>query len=207
MKVEKIHDKKISVFLSLFDLKERNIDQMELSPHSLRIQSLFLDILEEAYLQQGFDTEGHQLYVEAIPLSNSGFKINITKFIDEDEFQDHHSSGYIISEVNKYFTNTKLNLTMNNELIFKFSSIEIIEPCVNLLNQYNFEKTGLYKFDNEYILTLILSKYNQDNFSNIIAFLSEYGRQEFYSIAYIDEYGEKILTNNALIDLSKYFDI
>lgn len=206
MKVEKIHDKKISVLISTFDLKERNIDQIELSPQSSKIQLLFLDILEEAYLQQGFDTEGYQLYVEAIPLSNSGFKINITKFIDEDEFQDHPSSGYIINEINDYFSKTELNTKMNNELIFTFYSIEMIEPCINLLEQYHFEKTHLYKFNNEYILALTLSSYSQDDFSNMVAFLSEYGTQEFYSIAYIGEHGEKILCNDALVNLKVYFN-
>lgn len=207
MKVEKIHDKKISVYISTFDLRERNIDRIEFYPQNSKIQSLFLDILEEAYLQQGFDTEGYQLYVEATPLSNNGFKISITKFEDEEEFDDNNSSGYIISEISDYFSKTELETKISNELLFKFASIEIIEPCIILLEQYCFEETGLYKLNGEYVLTLILSSYNLDILSNIIAFLSEYGIQEFYSIAYIDEHGRRILYKDALINLRQYFNL
>lgn len=205
MKVEKIHDKKISVDISSFDLQERNIDRIEFYPQNPKIQSLFLDILEEAYLQQGFDTEGYQLYVEATPLSNNGFKISITKFEDNEEFEDDNSSGYIISEISDYFSKPEYETKISNELIFKFNSIEIVEPCIKLLEQYSFENTSLYILNGEYILALVLSYYNQDVLSQLVACLSEYGIQEFYSIAYIDEHGKRILYKDALINLKKYF--
>jgi adapter protein MecA 1/2 len=205
MKVEKIHDKKISVYISIFDLRERDIDRVEFYPQNSKIQSLFLDILEEAYIQQGFDTEGFQLYVEATPLSDNGFKISITKFEDDEEFEDDNTSGYIINEISEYFSKTELETKVSNELLFKFTSIEIIEPCIKLLEQYRFEETSLFKLNGDYVLTLILSSYNLDIISSITAFLSEYGSQEFYSIAFIDEHGKKILYKDALIDLKKYF--
>ena len=63
MKVEKIHDNKISVYISIKDLNERNINIFDLYPQNTKIQMLFEDILEEAYIQQGFDTEGYQLFI------------------------------------------------------------------------------------------------------------------------------------------------
>ena len=41
MKVEKIHDKKIIVYISFTDLKERNIDKNEFHPQNSKIQSFF----------------------------------------------------------------------------------------------------------------------------------------------------------------------
>ncbi|HHT50537.1 MAG TPA: adaptor protein MecA [Eubacteriaceae bacterium] len=207
MKVEKIHDKKIIVYISFTDLKERNIDKNEFHPQNSKIQSLFLDILEEAYVQEGFDSEGYQLYVEAKPLLNDGFKICITKFEDEEEFEYDNSLGYVISEIDELFYKTEYEIKPNNELLFKFPSLEIIKPCIRLLKQFSFKETCLYSLNKNYILTLLLSNYNKDIISNIIAILSEYGEQEYYSIAYINEHGEKMLYKNALKLLEDYFNL
>ncbi len=207
MKVEKIHDRKINVYISFTDLKERNIDRTEFHPQNSKIQSLFLDILEEAYTQEGFDTEGYQLYVESTPLLNDGFKICITKFEDNEEFEHDSSLGYIISEINELFEKADYEIKPSNELLFRFDSLEIINPCIKLLEQFIFEETCVYILNNDYILTLLLPEYDLEIFSNIIAILSEYGQQEYYSIAYIDEHGKRILEKDALKYLEKYFKL
>lgn len=206
MKVEKIHEKKISVFISMVDLKEKNIDILELYPQSSTMQSLFLDILEEAYLQQGFETDGHQLFVEAKPLPNHGFYISITKFNDEEELDDDYSSGYIIDSIENF--SKVINKSKSHELIFAFPSIESIEPCMNFLTKYSYEYTGLFQLDGKYIFAIIPSPlYEQDIYSTLTALLSEHGAEEFFSIAYVDEHGKRLLHEEALESLEKYFSI
>lgn len=205
MKVEKIHDKKISVFVTILDLKERNIDIFEFYPQSSKVQALFLDILEEAYLQQGFETENSQLFIETKPIPSHGLYISVTKFDNEEELEEDYSSGYIIHKVEElFFNSTQKNV--RHELVFSYPSIESIEPCVKFLSSYCFENTSLYQLGEKYILTLVLSNvYNQRTYSKITAFLTEYGIQEFFSIAYVDEHGKTLLGNKAIEGLKKYF--
>lgn len=206
MKVEKIHDRKISVFISILDLKERNINIFEFYPQSSKVQALFLDILEEAYLQQGFETEGSQLFIETKPLPNHGLYISITKFDDEEELEGDYSSGYIIHEVEDFFSNP-VEKNIKHELVFSYPTIESIEPCIEFLTQYSFENTCLYQLEKKYILTLVLSNiYKQGVYSKIDAFLAEYGVQKSFSIAYVDEHGKKLLPHDALQGLKTYFN-
>ena len=166
---------------------------------------LFEDILEEAYIQQGFDTEGYQLFIEAKPMPNHGFYISITKFYDEDELDEDHSFGYFISDAENFLI-TSRDSRVNNELVFSFASIEDICPCIICLENYSIEKSSLFSLNGSYILTLKISEHDHSH-SSLAACLSEHGTQEYFSHAYVDEHGKRILVKNALEGLKKYFNI
>lgn len=204
MKVEKIHDNKISVFISIYDLEDRKIDIENFSPENSSVQELFLDILEEAYLQKEFDIDGYQLFVEAKLLSDNGYHICITKFYEEEDLDVDVNSGYYINKVDDFFSIEKDKKTVD-ELVYSFHSIESIESILLFLNRFEYTETYLFYLNKLYYFSMKFSNPQSIILSNISAYLSEYANKEYCSIAFLREHGKSILEKNALEDLEKYF--
>ena len=70
MKIEKLNENKIRIILNLDDLREKNIDFHSFMSNSLESQDLFLDMLDKAEEEVGFDTKDYKLIIEAIATSD-----------------------------------------------------------------------------------------------------------------------------------------
>ena len=60
MRIEKLNENKIRIFLNLEDLKEKNIDLHTFMSSSLESQDLFLDMLSIAETEVGFKTHNYK---------------------------------------------------------------------------------------------------------------------------------------------------
>ena len=56
MKIEKLNENKIRITLNLEDLNERDIDFHSFMSNSIESQSIFLDMLDKADREVGFNT-------------------------------------------------------------------------------------------------------------------------------------------------------
>ena len=65
MKIEKLTENKIRVIINNKDLQDNHIDLHTLMTKSLENQKLFLEMLQEAESQVGFNTDGCRLLIEA----------------------------------------------------------------------------------------------------------------------------------------------
>ena len=54
MRIEKLNENKIRIFLGIEDLREKNIDLHDFMSNSLESQDLFLDLLTKAEAEVGF---------------------------------------------------------------------------------------------------------------------------------------------------------
>ena len=70
MKIEKLTEDKIRITLNLDDLKERDIDYHSFMSNSIESQSIFLDMLDTAEKEVGFDTNDCRIMIEALALKN-----------------------------------------------------------------------------------------------------------------------------------------
>ena len=77
MRIEKLNENKIRVFLNLEDLKEKNIDLHTFMSNSLETQDLFLDMLNKAESEVGFQTHNYKLVIEALASSDGNFILTI----------------------------------------------------------------------------------------------------------------------------------
>ena len=66
MKFEKLSENKIRITLSMRDLEEKDISFHDFMSNSLESQDLFLDMLEEAEEQIGFETRDCKVKIEAL---------------------------------------------------------------------------------------------------------------------------------------------
>ncbi len=69
MKIEKLNEDKIRITLNMDDLNERDIDYHAFMSNSIESQSIFLDMLDTAEKEVGFNTQDCRIQIEAIALS------------------------------------------------------------------------------------------------------------------------------------------
>ena len=83
MRIEKLNENKIRIFLNLEDLKEKNIDLHDFMSNSLETQDFFFDLLNKAESEVGFNTNNYKLMIEALASSDGNFVFTITRTIPE----------------------------------------------------------------------------------------------------------------------------
>ena len=89
MRIERINENKLRVFLSFDDLEDRDIDLDSFNYNTPETQELFWDLMEQAEVELGFDAMESQLCVEAVTDVDHGFVITITRMDDEGGIRIH----------------------------------------------------------------------------------------------------------------------
>ena len=90
MRIERIGENKIRIFVSYDDLEERDIDLDAFNYNSPETQELFWDLMEQAELELGFEAQESQLCIEAVSDVEHGFVITITRVDEENDFESFH---------------------------------------------------------------------------------------------------------------------
>ena len=208
MRIEKINDNKIKVTISLNDLKERNLDLNTLNYNSPAAQELFWEMMEQAEVELGFNATDSQLCIEAIPDSDEGFIITISKIDEDGDFES------IQKYIKNKFKNTDLKVKKKTRkvcsTILIYSFVEFDDLC-NLSKRLESLYSGdscLYKFKDTYYLALTRNSFKLQNIKFFESLMGEYGRKitntSFYE-GYLNEYGDRIIPENAIEIINNYF--
>ena len=91
MKIEKVNDHQIRCTLTKADLADRELKISELAYGTEKAKSLFLDMMQQASFEFGFDAEDIPLMIEAIPLNSECIVLVITKVEDPEELDTRFS--------------------------------------------------------------------------------------------------------------------
>jgi len=208
MKIEKINENKIKVTISINDLEERNIDLNSLNYNSPAAQELFWDMIEQAEVQFGFNAADSQLCIEAVPDSEEGFILIITKLSEEGDFesiQKYIKNKYRNTDIRVKKKNRKLYSTIT---VYAFNGFEDLCALCEKISTIYFGESSLYKYKETYYLVLTRSNLTTSNTKTFDILLGEYGRKVpnplFYE-GFLNEYGTKIIECNALDTINKYF--
>jgi adapter protein MecA 1/2 len=208
MKIERINDKEIKVTISLNDLEERNIDLSSLNYNSPAAQELFWDMMEQAEIEFGFSSSDSQLCIEAIPDSDEGFVVTISKVDEDGDFesiQKYIKNKFKKNDLRVKKKNRKIYSTI---MIYSFNEFEDLCALSKKISPMYSGESSLFKLKDTYYLILTRSNFTISNSKMFDVFLSEYGRRisniGFYE-GYLSEYGTKIIEFNAIEVLNNYF--
>lgn len=91
MKIEKMSEKQIKCSINKEDLSVRGLTIAELAYGTTNAKSLFDEILKQAYIELGFQSDDSPLIVEAIPLSSGNLILLVTKDMDPEELDTRFS--------------------------------------------------------------------------------------------------------------------
>lgn len=208
MKIEKINENKIKVTISLNDLEERNIDLNSLNYNSPAAQELFWDMMEQAEVQYGFNASDSQLCIEAIPDSDEGFIVTITKLDEDGDFesiQKYIKNKYKNTDIRVKKKTRKIYSTL---MIYSFSSFEDLCMLSEKIYPIFNGDSSLYKYKETYYLVLTRSNLNSISTKTFEMMVSEFGKKVTNTVFYdgfLNEHGTKIVEYNALEVINSYF--
>lgn len=195
MRVERIARDKVRIFVSYDDLEQRGIDRDEIWHHGKKVQELFWDMMETAYVEVGFEIAG-PIAVEAFTMPTEGVVVIVTRIpsipgsttSDDDELTDE---DFLDSE--------------DTPLVFSFPDLEDVIGAAHTLVEYGLDST-LYQYKGLYHLSvddpLVLEMYQR-----VWALLQEYGEASSATQAVLQEYGSKIISNDAITVLAERFPL
>lgn len=208
MRIEKLNENKIRIFLNLEDLKEKNIDLHTFMSNSLESQDLFLDMLNMAEAEVGFKTHNYKLIIEALASSDGNFILTITRVKP-----DLVSSKADIPKPTPKRMSIKPNKLVS---IYLFNNFDEFCDFCNYINTSSLDKymnklknSSLILFKNKYYLILNNLKLNVTDlrcFSYTISEFASRVRNEELLERKLREYGKVIIPKNAIATCLKYFN-
>ena len=209
MKIEKLNENKIRITLNIEDLSNRNIDLHTFMSNSIESQDIFLDMLNKADEEVGFNTDDCRIMIEALALNNGHFILKITKFEHktEEKFLPRKKNLHIRRK------SPKLNF---NKTIYSFESFDAFCDFCTFLNDTLHERqisefaksSDLYEYNSNFYLILSEINTNSVNLDYICSSITEFAHFVNSSELFdrkIKEYGKLIVENNALATFMKHF--
>ena len=217
MKIEKISDTQIKVFLNQSDLKERNIKLNELAHGSEKTQALFRELMEKAIAACGFEIENTPFMIEAIPVSSDSIMIIVSKITEDTDIENRFNLVPPSKDLQKFKSNSISAGHVQSQpevqeeiLIYAFKTLnDVTNVCLKINNNFDTLKlSSLYKNDGKYFLVLETIDNTQPlDTEKLSMILSEFGVKYIsnsISKQYLIEHGERIIKQEAIKILSSY---
>ncbi len=206
MRIEKLNENKIRIFLNLQDLKEKNIDLHTFMSNSVESQDLFLDMLSQAEEEVGFKTKNYKLIIEALASSDGCFVLTITR-----EKPDN-----VKPKVKQPKVKRKSTISYTALSIYMFNTFDEFCEFCTYINSSNLKcylnklkKSSLVLFQNKYYLILNNIKFSYEELKNFTYAISEFAqptKNEALFESKLKEYGSIIIGKNAISTCLKYFN-
>jgi adapter protein MecA 1/2 len=202
MKIERLSQDKIRIFLTFDDLLERGIHKDDMWREPPKLHELFLEMMEQAYTELGFDASG-PLAVEVLAMPAQGMVIIITRgkinesgeggTDDEEELEDD-------------IYDMEVTMEQSDVMMYAFKDFEDVIAAAGQLQSSGLTDAGrLYAYKGKYILAIEPSDVEQARYNAVIALLAEYGDATSVTFAVLEEYGKIIMPENAVREICNHF--
>ena len=202
MRVEKLGDNKVRIYLSYEDLNDRGIDRDEIWQNSRRVQELFWEMMENAYEEVGFEVLG-PIAVEAFTMPTEGIVVIVTQLPSLSQ-----AAGDRVSEEEAEELETSLaTADLSEAFIFVFHDFEDAVRAAHSLRVHEGIGGSLYHYKNRYHLYFEEEEIHEDLYDTIWSILHEYGELSATTKAMLDEYGKLVMDGHAIRTLTDHFPI
>jgi len=201
MKIERVGENRIRIFVSYEDLEERDIDLDAFSYNSPETQELFWDLMEQAEIELGFEAQESQLCIEAVSDVDQGFVITITKLDDDNEFESLQK--FIKNKYKKRDLSIKKKTSSIHSTMLIYAIEEFDDLCflASALKPLFTGRSKVYSLDGMYYLVLSSVENNVLNKKKFDSILSEYADKmssvDFLE-GYLNEYGKLLAGEDAI---------
>ncbi len=211
MKIEKLNENKIRITLNLDDLNERNIDLHSFMSNSIESQNIFLDMLDKADEEVGFNTDDCRIMIEALALKDGHFVLTITKF---EQYEDEKSPS--TAKKRSLHIKRKSPTVNFDKTIYSFESFDAFcDFCTFLRGNIKDDELNrlaksidLYEYNSNFYLIFsdinVKSNYLKFICSSITEFAHFVNSSELFERK-VKEYGKLVIKSNALMTCMEYF--
>ncbi|TDY50763.1 adapter protein MecA 1/2 [Alicyclobacillus sacchari] len=204
MRVERIARDKVRIFISYDDLEERGIDRDEIWHNGKKVQDLFWDMMETAYMEVGFEIAG-PISVEAFTMPTEGVVVIVTRIpsipgatSDESDIEDDESTTL-------FSRDSGFQTRADSYMVFSFSDFDDLVSVCHALIPYQIN-ASLFYYKNRYEL-LIADALDSERWQLIASILSEYGSVSNSTEAMLKEYGKTVIREHAVEAIVQRFSL
>lgn len=192
MRLERLTNNKIKIFLTIDDLSDRGLTKEDIWKDSLKWHQLFHDMLEEASDEFDLEIIG-SVAVEIFSLHAQGMVMIVT-MIEQDEDEEQFDDGIIEMQV---------TVDGSEDILFEFEDIEDVIPLAKRLLDAGINGGSLHSMNDHYYL--LMNGILPDEVNMTVSLMAEYGVPSILSIHRLLEYGNEIMEERAVESLVHYF--
>ncbi|MFB9277256.1 genetic competence negative regulator [Cohnella cellulosilytica] len=197
MRMERLSQDKIRIFLTFDDLTERGIQKEDMWREIPKVHELFSEMMDQAYNELGFDASG-PLAVEVFAMPAQGMVVIVTRGKLE---RDAESAGEDEEEVYEL----EVTLEQSEAIIYRFKDIEDAIGASKTLAGRLTEEGRMYRYQNQWVLVFDPAGLESSSYHALIAVLAEYGEATSITPAVLEEYGKLVIESNAIRVLAEHF--
>ncbi|RSK26485.1 adaptor protein MecA [Bacillus sp. HMF5848] len=224
MEIERINENTVKFFISYMDIEERGFDRDEIWYNRERSEELFWEMMDEVHHEEDFSVEGPlwiqvqaldkglEVLVTKAQLSKDGLKYELP--VIDDKYRDLPVDDKIESLLDEQFMKDEdfEGDDENGELLEFLVRFQDFEDLISLAHRFNFENIvdRLYSYENRYYLYIEFinaEEQTEDELDTIISKLLEYSYESTMTIHRLEEYGAKIIDENALQTIRENFPL
>ncbi|PYI54966.1 genetic competence negative regulator [Paenibacillus flagellatus] len=198
MKIERLSVDKIRIFLTFDDLTERGIQKEDMWREIPKVHELFSEMMEQAYTELGFDATG-PLAVEVFALPAQGMVVIVTRG------KVQNASDPIDEEEAEEVYEMEVTLEQSDVISYAFHDFEHLLKASHVASGTGVTEGALYSYKNKWILQIDPEDMEEAKEQALIAILSEYGDATSVTTAVLDEYGKRVIAENAIRTLCEHF--
>ncbi len=189
MRVERLDNDKVKIYMSYEDLKERGLAKDDIWSDKQEVHDLLNDIMDEVYDELGFEVFG-SVAIEVFALPTKGVIVIITR---ANNFE--HPA----------FFQLDVRISHNNYIIFEFKEFDDLVDAAHKAEHSVHKNSKVLYLDGKYLLFIDEDEFAIDDYDTISALLSEYGNISQLTKEYLLEYAKVIIENNAIQELINNF--
>jgi len=197
MRMERLSQDKIRIFLTFDDLTERGIQKEDMWREIPKVHELFSEMMDQAYNELGFDASG-PLAVEVFAMPAQGMVVIVTRGKLEREADS-------ASEEEEEVYELEVTLEQSEAIIYRFRDIEDAIGAAKTLVGHVTDEGRLYRYQNQWVLCFDPAGLESTSYHALIAVLAEYGEATSITPAVLEEYGKLIIESNAIQVIAENF--
>ncbi|KUO65636.1 MAG: competence protein [Gracilibacter sp. BRH_c7a] len=195
MRILKVNDNTVRIFISFTELEDRNISLGDFFQRSARTEQFFWELISRAKDEVDFNLD-QPFWIQATVASEDEFVITVIKQEDQIEAEINHIIQTSFGEKKKVAISSS-KASSQQDWVYVFADFEDVMSAVHLLPENQQLQSALYEYEDEYYLTL--SKFGTPRKKKIAeAILDEYGESIVLTETYLKEHGKSVIEKDAV---------
>ncbi|MFS8652189.1 MAG: adaptor protein MecA [Caldibacillus sp.] len=222
MEIERINEHTIKFFISYVDVEERGFNREDIWFNREKSEELFWEMMDEVHQKEDFSFDG-PLWIQVQALEK-GLEVIVTKAqITKDgtrfeiPFPDEKLKDFTVGEhieqlLDHYFAydvSEKETDAYDEEFIQMILEFTDFEDLIELARRPWLDHiiTKLFHFKGKYYLAVDFpfEYLTEDEIEDFISVMLEYGNEAPLTLAYLEEYGKLIISENVDAVLREHF--
>jgi adapter protein MecA 1/2 len=213
MKIEKINENQVKIFVSSSDLQDREISVSDLWSNGPKVRNLFWEMMEMANSEVGFDLEGRPMVVEAYGIPPEGFFVIITKGEDGHNITDYISDKWLgdintdeYSDDDDEISENEMDVMLGDPLNIIYSFENFDNACYAVQRIPNLSKgdISLYLMNGKYHLVVATFELDDEMVDIIETNFSEFGDEQLFTEDFLIEHG-KLIVDGEFLKVAKQY--